>query len=610
MALRYQIPFVSLGGKSCRVDIYDRQYTGSVTRLSRDNANTPGIPAAQPVTIEEKVSENMLDVLRHKSGYLTLYETSYGSLQSLFPQTNNQCYLYIYYNGEVVFYGYLQAQNFENSYEAAPRQIQVPFFSPLALMSNRYIDEYTDITEVTLGEILDGVLNDYDNVILPRDLLVESEEGVKTPLQMRISERIVCPWNQNYDYGLAVDGQTPSPYEPLDCASFLEGFCHFYGLVMHEWGKTVIFSRFNYESQYVRMNVGELAEDAMSASGLPAGNSVLALESYFSNRGTNSTDGAIMPLGKLTFDYGEFEEDVPMDLSRSKYVLRTAVNPLFEDFTTLAVLNPQTGEFHSSYITTASGTLTNINHVRVLGDGNREMVEVHVVIPAGQSSDVELFSYTYGDIPNNLSGAIIESTLKQQEGQQPKKLRMQVISGGKYYNTDHDWVSTPSFLPLTFDEQGKCTTYDVASNGRTLTIRIFPPEQDGVAVTAIFTAITLKVFADPLRKYEISIGKTKTIKNSIPSTEEATLDMLIHTAINNGRLATGGRAISNSYGYMFSTQLRQRRTIAMQQYMSITNLYLYKITTVGYSEKWRVVGIDLIPSEDEYTFTMHGSTTL
>jgi hypothetical protein len=379
---------------------------------------------------------------------------------------------------------------------------------------------------------------------------------------------------------------------------------------MHEWGKTVIFSRFNYESQYVRMNVGELAEDAMSATGLPAGNSVLALESYFSNRGTNSTDGAIMPLGKLTFDYGEFEEDVPMDLSRSKYVLRTAVNPLFEDFTTLAVLNPQTGEFHSSYITTASGTLTNINHVRVLGDGNREMVEVHVVIPAGQSSDVELFSYTYGDIPYNLSGAIIESTLKQQEGQQPRKLRMQVISGGKYYNTDHDWVSTPSFLPLTFDKQGKCTTYDVASNGRTLTIRIFPPEQDGVAVTAIFTAITLKVFIDPLRKYEISIGTTKTIKNSIPSTEEATLDMLIHTAINNGRLATGGRAISNNYGYMFSTQLRQRRTIAMRQYMSITNLYLYKITTVGYSEKWRVVGIDLIPSEDEYTFTMHGSTTL
>jgi hypothetical protein len=238
------------------------------------------------------------------------------------------------------------------------------------------------------------------------------------------------------------------------------------------------------------------------------------------------------------------------------------------------------------------------------------MVEVHVVIPAGQSSDVELFSYTYGDIPNNLSGAIIESTLKQQEGQQPKKLRMQVISGGKYYNTDHDWVSTPSFLPLTFDKQGKCTTYDVASNGRTLTIRIFPPEQDGVAVTAIFTAITLKVFADPLRKYEISIGKTKTIKNSIPSTEEVTLDMLIHTAINNGRLATGGRAISNNYGYMFSTQLRQRRTIAMRQYMSITNLYLYKITTVGYSEKWRVVGMDLVPSEDEYTLTMHGSTTL
>jgi hypothetical protein len=134
MAKKYIIPFKSLSNKDCRVDIFDRDYSGDVITVSPANPDTPGYAAANPVTIQEEDNENLLTVLRPKTGYLTLVEKTFGSFRDLYPENNTQISVEIYYDGTIVFYGFIQAQAFENSYEAAPRVIQIPIMSPLTLM--------------------------------------------------------------------------------------------------------------------------------------------------------------------------------------------------------------------------------------------------------------------------------------------------------------------------------------------------------------------------------------------------------------------------------------------------------------------------------------------
>ena len=79
-AKRWTIPFKSLNGTNCRIDIYDEGWSGAVTELSTANANTPGVAAADPFYYEENNDESLLEVIRYRTGYINLVETIYGGL--------------------------------------------------------------------------------------------------------------------------------------------------------------------------------------------------------------------------------------------------------------------------------------------------------------------------------------------------------------------------------------------------------------------------------------------------------------------------------------------------------------------------------------------------
>ena len=598
MAKRYTIPFKSLAGKTCRIDIFDSKYTGSTVTTLKG--------AAQPVVLQEEDDESLLTVLRPTTGYLSVVEETFGTLAGLYPESNTQLAVEIYYDSTLVFYGYIQAQAFENQYEAAPRVLQLPIMSPLALMDGWNFGDDASVSDHMIGAYLDECLSLYENIILPRDLLSSAESGTNTPLQMMVNNRTVCPWNTDYDYGLRTDGTDPSPYDPITYQDFLEGFCHLYGLIAHDCGKTMVFQKVDYTGQYVKMDVGDLQEDTMDTEDMPTGATVLAFETIFTPSGNNSREGLILPLEKLTYDYGEYRENVPMDLSRSKYVMRVQI-PLYEY--NGAILNPQTNEFYSQFFTTQGGTLQNTDHVRVVGDGTQEGVEMRLSIAAGQSNDVEIFRYNFNDVPINISGAKFETTFGHESGQEAVTLRMQVMSGGKYYDENHDWVSSPAFLPLTFDEQGNCTTYDVASLNRNVTIKIFPPAGSGAAVGGIIYAITLETFADPLRKYEIPTDTKKTVRSDTPSYTDATIDMLMHTACGNSRRLSGGWIQRVPYSYLFKSQLRHKRQVKKATATDMTLAYLKKVTSTAATGTWRIIAVQFDPWNDDYLITMHRIST-
>lgn len=606
MAKRFTIPFKSLAGKDCRIDIYDNTYTGSAVTTLKG--------AAQPVTIQEDNDESLLTVLRAKTGYINVVEETFGTLAGLYPETNTQLSVEIYYDSELVFYGFIQAQAFENNYQAAPRVLQLPIMSPLALMDGWKFGNDTGNSDSMIGAYLDECLSLYEDIILPRDLL--NFEDVNTPLQLMVNNRTVCPWNNDYDYGLRADGTDPSPYNPITYQDFLEGFCHLYGLIAHECGKTLVFQKVDYAGQYVKMDVGDLQEDTMDADGMPTGATTLAFESVFTPSGQNSREGLVLPLEKLTYDYGDYRENVPMDLSRSKYVMRVQI-PLYEY--NGAILNPQTNEFYSQFFTTQGGTLEHIDHVRVVGDGTQEGVEMRVILGEGSADNIELFNYTFSDVPNNITGATFETSFKHESGEAAKTLRMRVFSNGKYYDTNHDWVASEAeaqqegattYIPLTFDENGNCKTYDVTSNeSRTVKISIYPPAGTGAAVGGIIYGITLETFADPLRKYEIPVDTKKVVRSETPSYTDATIDMLMHTACGNSRRLGGGYVARDTYAYLFRSQLRHKRQVKQSTATDMALAYLKKITSTAATGTWRIIAVSFDPWNDDYEITIHRTST-
>jgi hypothetical protein len=67
---KWTIPFVSLGGISCRADIYDttgEDYTGNPAVL---------IGQPQPVTFDEETDDDLLLTVRTRTGYLNIIETA------------------------------------------------------------------------------------------------------------------------------------------------------------------------------------------------------------------------------------------------------------------------------------------------------------------------------------------------------------------------------------------------------------------------------------------------------------------------------------------------------------------------------------------------------
>ena len=93
-SIRWTIPFKSLNGTNCRIDIYDEGWSGGATELSPNNVNAPGYAADDPFMFEETFSNDLLsDVVRYKTGYIRMVELQKDSLSVLYPTSKFQRYV-------------------------------------------------------------------------------------------------------------------------------------------------------------------------------------------------------------------------------------------------------------------------------------------------------------------------------------------------------------------------------------------------------------------------------------------------------------------------------------------------------------------------------------
>ena len=597
MAKRFNIPFRSLGNVSCRIEIWDVDYSGSVVELSESNATAPGLPAADPIYIEEDSSEDLLQPLRAKTGYINLIEMTTGGLSALRPLTSNKLSVRFYYNSELVFIGYVQAQSFGDELMQAPREMKIPICSPLALMRGKTFAVDDELIDKKLGYYLDECLSVYGSAIFPLAVTDSLDSGVYHPLQLRIDSRIVCPWNSDYDFGVTdTPGTTPSPYAPITYEDFLVGFCNLFGLIAHECGETIIFSKYNYDGQYVRFNRNEYQED--SYANVVRGDVGLNVSNTFTPGGVDNTGGVVLPVRGVRVDFGSFVDSVDMDLTRSVYYgpLGTPVNAV--------VLDKRTNELSSSiYKPNPEGTE---NYVRIVGDnGTTGMLDVRATMP---NHDTLVFSYVFTSVPGTINGAEITSTFVN-DATNNTTVRMQVYSGGKYFHPyDSDvWQSTPEFIPLTFDADGNCTTI-MGTNGNTVEVRIFTGSS-GV-IRGIIKSFTLTAFSNPLRRYSLSTRNFLYQKGTSGAVDDAEVTMMFHNySINSGKVY-GGTVMAPNYAYKLKPQPRQRLEVKVASGVDMETLYLKKLTADGMSVYSRLVATEFLPWDDLYTLYIQGSDTL
>lgn len=586
-AKRWTIPFKSLGDTDCRIDIYEKDWTGNVETIGAGSSQL--VAAANPIFYEEDNNEDLLHVIRAKTGYINIVEKTYGAMQPLFSQTNDQHFVEFYYGSVLMFQGYLRAENFENAWESAPRTMSLPITSPLGLADGwKFSPAGTASGMVTLGNMmrqaLEGLNSSYMYVIVPTDLTY----NLASPFDIEVNEQLIFPYSKEYNFGKG------DLYEPITAKAFIEGFCHLFGLIAHDQADTVVFQRVDYTGTYSKMEISSIEDQGYTGTPVSYSATPVSMESLFMPCNDDSTESAVNPLKQITMDYGDYEDTVQMDLTRSTPIIPSSTILIDGETVPIQYLQPVTDEFTSNY-----------SFVRPFGDGNQEYIEVAPMNIAGP----RLFTYKFVKPPLLTFG--MEVTINR------SNLTMQVIiqSGGKYFDENHDWVSEEARFNVTTDGDCKFSIDSIgALPGRTLSVSLCFAIDTVNTAPFIVKGIELKTYmGTPLDKYTGDKYPTTRVLPGTISEDEGEITMLFHDDILNQHRVTDGEerdaVIPANYPYLFRTQLRQKRSVWLMGTVDFATVYLPYYSAYGYTGNWRIIAVDFRPWDDEYSITIHNSTT-
>lgn len=295
---KWTIPFKSLNETSCRIDIYVEGYEGNVIELSPNNPNAPGYAAADPIFYEEKKSDNLLDVVRSKTGYINLIQTSANSLIDLFPRRSIDHYIEFYYGSTLDFVGFIQAQAFELEFTEYKDTVRLPIASPLGVLDGLQFPVVPNASRRTLGSILKSIIdliNDeeylYTSVVFPT---------LACSLDSMVNTMIISKYYDGYD---PADSNSRL-FSPLTCKVVMEGICNAFGWIVHDLPNRMCFAMYDFTGKYHTCQVENLPTMSGEAEITTVdGSTILQLTSYFSSAGTGHKMSRVLPVYKLEWNY-------------------------------------------------------------------------------------------------------------------------------------------------------------------------------------------------------------------------------------------------------------------------------------------------------------------
>ena len=614
---KWTVPFLSLNGTSCRVDIYQRGYTGStVTTL---------IGAADPFEYEEDNDEDLLShVIRFRTGYLRVVEESYGALSDLYPTLNTDRYIEFYYGETLDFNGFIQAQEFENPWEPGPRVVELPVISPLGLASG------TDISwssynpprwvkvETLINNMLAALEGMYDGYYFPKILSIDNA----LTDNIYVNSLTFCPFGSDYNKNADV----ATIYAPKTVEYALTCVCTWLGLILHDVPGRVIFQRVDYNDDYLRRR------DTSNPYYTPAIIDMTTVATIASNQNVKSK---VMPLSKIDVQYAG-DLDVPnMNFSRCRGYSRGCAVEGAEFCTNQPMIDDFTGNYDINVSINSDGFIS--KGVICLGAyGKGGLQEMIMYRPNDWGSGVKVATYTFFEW--NGTSAMLSFSFKYGEGYEdlgtPEDMPVAVvIKCGVYY-----WNSQASAWQVWSVNSGYSANWRVKrgseglcevgilynpylTQGYPLTVEFYAPQSRDDYVYAISNVGLKKsnsasgAYLNPNME---AIGYT--IKGN-PSIVDGFIERgyshLIYTLnriqLNNSIISTG--ALENQlndaepqYPYLLEAQDRLQIDIKMTTPQDNASLYLDRLSLWGTAGYWRTIAYGFRPWNDTYRLTLHHSS--
>ena len=605
-AKRWTIPFKSLNGTDCRIDIYDEGYTGTAVELSPNNANAPGYAAAEPIFYEEDNSDNLLNVIRYKTGYINLIETSYGSLADLYPETDTEHYIEFYYGSRLDFTGYMMTQAFDNDWVAPPREIQFPIQSPLGLLGQMKFAARWPVTQLYMNqcmtEIMTALNAGYTDYYVPT--------GIQT--DMIVSSRVLAPFANE-----PTDPDGSDMYDPMTYEDYLEGVCNMYGLILHDVPGKMLFSKFEYTGTY-----SHTGSDPFDSDQAPA------LGNTFSIASADNRDSLVRPLGKIEVRYdGDKNFEQSIDFGHMPYVGMSIIN-LWEGTPTwfgaaVAWLKMMAPEFYSPSMLSSNDLNSALKPTQkgVIGAsiGTKQAVVVYCSSNNFNTDAKTVLEWRISQYPGvvvsgylKITMNVTKHTMIQDEGEEVYPFKLSVEVDGEYYNdTDLDFDNTVhKYFP---GSNGifwvKC---NIPTRGNQMKITLWGSSActDGNLYT--IDNLSVEVQAEKLYQYKEQYKTERIIKLEEHSPDEGQVAMtLSRDKVNSNSVVYACTAGYTAPTYPYLAKAQNRLEIDVKGTLpDLKNLYFYKWQYWIQGWRWRIIAISFNPRDDIYRLTMHRSSTI
>lgn len=600
-AKRWTIPFKSLNGTDCRIDIYDEGWSGSVTEISTANVNSPGYADVDPFYYEEENDENLLTVIRAKTGYISLVETSYNSLIDLYPETNTEHYVEFYYDSRLDFTGYIQAQAFENQWTATPRTIQLPVSSPIGLLDG-FKFSYTNPSALYADDILSTIMTNlnaaYTKIIKP-----------SSANNFRLRSMLLCPMNDNPK---KTDGS--DAFEPLTYKDFIEAYCHVYGLIVHDTPDAIVFSRFDYDGSYTQ-SAGD-------------GDDEYDLDDYTSIADDDHTDSLVRPLSKITLNYdGELLPSQDIDMKSASVYVGSSDQVWVGDIhfvaSWLKFVGPMiTSNFLLSHQDIDSGYKP--TETGVIGASFGTDDDAFIVVTRGSYMDTndEILVIHFFDYPTIDDDEILVVNIHQEVRENIITIPDEEITAmkyafevdGEYYSPQtYQWSSSVTYMQYL---PGVDIYVRNVPQGNSFNVHFYMQPTSVVpnGQMAIIKSVTLKPQGYNKWIYKEYDDSEVIIDGQNKSIEDGSISLLFNRDHPNSHsvidIMNSIRSfVAPQYPYMFLSQNRLNVNVKMSASLpAIPYLPKWEYWVTGW--KWRVIAQAFHPWDDLYRLTLHRSSTI
>ena len=607
---KWTIPFMSMKGVNCHIDIYKRGYTGStVTTLSPNVSGAPGCAAAQPFYWEEDDDESLLEVIRVKTGYINLIETIRDGLSELYPSTNTEHFVEVYYGIDLVFTGFMQAQTFENEWGPAPRELSFPIISPLGIMNGFTFNTINPPTRVTFStlfrEIISGS-NGADSYVWMQSTGGNPTTTINEFNSMDIQSLVVSPYKSK------LDGN--NPFEGIDYRTFIEAVCNCFGLIAHDEPGRLIFSKFDNDNNYY------LYIDSGGAVTLRQFASYYDLDAEFENRSADNSESTVLPLNKITIDYeGDDVKDARLTYD---YFTKVAGTILVSGWSMVKCTNRDgcltSDQLISNPIINSDGRMSPSYGTAFIACGNDQLTE-QILCQGPSYSPNNLFKWT---IPNwcGRGGRIKFKVLSgwgihELEGLPVNPGLAVYLSCGsyKYDFSNNGWG--PTSYAKQFSVYGD---FEIAFTAppieAPLVMEVFCTSRAGTEVVISIQNLRIEANDSLVGAYlDISRDLKKVIQGT-PSPEEGSIDATLGRAFSqysNHVNVSGNIGQNPQYNYLKSAQNRLIISGALMSNGSpkaLNGEYLRKVKFWNANWRWKIIATAFEPREDKWTLTLHHSS--